>query len=462
MSRFAALIFPIILPLLGCATSPPDPNPTVVEREIVKSVLSELCATVLNIRGLAAHQNTAAMNEHFGPNDGWIAAIETNLRTDLEGSVNPSLALLGPIVPGLLVAKGATAGSFNATAGGTIDQTATTLRDNKRYLVIDALLADPVLCPPKNTPAYMAYYDEGAEYRNEGKYLAGKLGLREWLWHGVAAQDFESLIRPTTLVVQGPEQVDSLTVTQRQPGGFVYKQFNTTAKTTGRNFNITILPNVESETKPAPQPKPCIVAQTGDQTSYPGGQIDFTLPENTFTDPNNGGQLKYSVGTGKPYWLSFDPKTRRFTGTVPTANQNTFSVTVTATNNTNNLGCTETVNIIINPIPKTTSWGPTYSATFTFIIKATGQAGPAYTIDRAKAGAATLFSLSRTETNYVNIALTSTGVPLLEVNPTNKGMRTTLLGAVNSSNVDAVDKAVGRLDTALLQLNLSHVFSLPQ
>jgi hypothetical protein len=143
--RSVALL--LTLTIAGCATTPPRPNPSVVEREIVKSILSEMCAAVINIQGLAVKGNPAAFNEHFAPNSGWMAAIETNLKTDIEGSASPSFTLLGPFLPALLVGKGGTAGSYNASVGGTLDQTASVLRDNKRYIVLDTLLKDVQLCP---------------------------------------------------------------------------------------------------------------------------------------------------------------------------------------------------------------------------------------------------------------------------------------------------------------------------
>src|ERR1700686_3218120 len=154
-TRPVGLLFAIAA--AGCATTPPRPNPNVVEREIVQNVLGELCRAVINIQGLAAQRNPAAVRNHFFANDGWLALIETTLKTDIDGTVSPSATLVGPIIPGLLVPKGGTAGSYNAGVGGLVDQTATTLRDDKRYVVLEALMKDRSLCPQKGTEEYLAY-----------------------------------------------------------------------------------------------------------------------------------------------------------------------------------------------------------------------------------------------------------------------------------------------------------------
>jgi hypothetical protein len=65
-----------VLPLLGCATHPPGPNPTVVEKELVRNALNELCAAVYAIQT----ENADALN-NFSADEGWTAAIQINLTT---------------------------------------------------------------------------------------------------------------------------------------------------------------------------------------------------------------------------------------------------------------------------------------------------------------------------------------------------------------------------------------------
>lgn len=79
---------------------------------------------------------------------------------------------------------------------------------------------------------------------------------------------------------------------------------------------------------------PVVSAQTPDQTWQEGQQIDFALPNNTFTDPQ-GQSLTYkaalSNGAALPSWLQFNAATETFTGIVPNSAVG-FSVLVTATN----------------------------------------------------------------------------------------------------------------------------------
>ena len=147
---------------------------------------------------------------------------------------------------------------------------------------------------------------------------------------------------------------------------------------------------------------------------------------------------------------------------IPATVSGKIKVTITATDPSKKHPATVSFNLTVFPAPKATVFAPTYSATFTFIIKATGQVGPAFTLDRAKGGGPTFFSASRTETNYVNIALTATGVPLVEVDRDG-----TVIGAAEPKRlgsqgyVDAVDKAIKRLDDSLLKLNISQIRLVP-
>jgi hypothetical protein len=412
------------LSVVGCTSTLPSPNPSVVEKEIVQSTLKELCAAVLNIQGLHSEGNSSVRGQHLSPNDGWIAEIETSLRTDFEAAVNPSATLIGPILPAALVPKGGTAGSYNAAVGGTMDQTATTLRDNKHYLVVQALMNDPEVCPPAGTPLYNAYFEEGAEYQSRGKYLSGKLGIRDWLYNGVVAQNFDSLINPTTQILQGPPVSEP---------------------------KIKFISAKSAEELSAPCadcPRPIKPISSAILTQ--GSTINLPI---AFKDPK-GLKLSYDVkvsppdGGAAPNWIRFSPDYQNLiVGPVPATA--TFSNIVVTATNTNSQKNAETIAIIIAATPKATTWGPTYSATFTFIIKANGLFGPSFTLDRVKGGAANLFSMTRTETNFVNMALTAVGVPLIEYNAAGA-----LVAGATPGNVDFVNAAVRRLDDALLRLNL--------
>jgi hypothetical protein len=453
--RSVALL--LTLTIAGCATTPPRPNPSVVEREIVKSILSEMCAAVINIQGLAVKGNPAAFNEHFAPNSGWMAAIETNLKTDIEGSASPSFTLLGPFLPALLVGKGGTAGSYNASVGGTLDQTASVLRDNKRYIVLDTLLKDVQLCPQAGSKEYFAYFEDQAPYQSPGKYLAGTLGIREWLYNGVAAQDFRSVAGPTTTVAEGPPQNDI--VTQRRTSDLIANE----------KLVEDLLP---TEKKPCPPDSPITVSKALllDLT-FTQGQAISTVEPNPFVYCDGLNKLTYTPSQtpaipslGLIVTPSQDGKNLIFNSpSIPATVSGAFKVTITATDaSKKKLSPPVSFNVTVYPAPKATTFAPTYSATFTFIIKATGQIGPAFTLDRVKGGGPTFFSASRTETNYVNIAMTATGVPLVEVNRDGTVVDTGEPKRLGSQGyVDAVDKAIKRLDDSLLKLNISQIRLMP-
>jgi hypothetical protein len=462
----------LVLALASCTSSPPTPNPTVVEHDIVESVLKELCRAVISIQGVASQGNPGALNEHFRANNGWIVLIETSLKTDLEGTVNPSASLLGPIIPGLLVPKGGTAGSFGAAASATFDQTATSLRDGKRYVVLDALL-NSQLCPAPGSPEYTEIFHNRLMYTSDKKYLEGKLGIREWLWESVSAQNFDPIINPTTTVVEGPLQNDPIqqealaahklyTAMSQQnfinsgvgaPGG------DTNAKCTSPINAGTSIPTqnwsqgqlVSGWSAPLPFISVCPL-------SYDTPSIAQDPPPNT---PSPVTWLKARIGNNaatNTADIFLDTS-----GPIPGSASGSYKITITtkATNNDQNKNTT-TLNIIVTSPPKATSWGPVYGATFTFVIKSSGQLGPSFSFDKVKGGSATLFSMSRTETNYVNIVLTSVGIPLLELNPdgTVKVTRagTPVASVVRSpGSVDLIDKAMSRLDNTLQKLNNAQI-----
>jgi hypothetical protein len=78
---------------------------------------------------------------------------------------------------------------------------------------------------------------------------------------------------------------------------------------------------------------PTVSDATANQTWTQGQRVSFTLPANSFTDPQ-GEALTYSAslanGAKLPSWLSFNAATRSFSGTVPSGMEN-FSLKVTAT-----------------------------------------------------------------------------------------------------------------------------------
>ena len=89
-----------------------------------------------------------------------------------------------------------------------------------------------------------------------------------------------------------------------------------------------------------PAAAPTLAHQTSAQTWLQNTGVAFTLPSNTFSDPN-GEALTYSAVM--PYWLSLNGTTGKFSGIVP-AGIETFSLKVTATD-TSNLSVVEVIAI---------------------------------------------------------------------------------------------------------------------
>jgi hypothetical protein len=85
------------------------------------------------------------------------------------------------------------------------------------------------------------------------------------------------------------------------------------------------------EVKTPAAPVPIVTDPTGTQ-SCAGGQVDFTLAVDTFTDPS-GGTLAYAAtlsnGAPLPSWLSFDPTTETFSGLMPDGTK-ALAINVTA------------------------------------------------------------------------------------------------------------------------------------
>ena len=99
-----------------------------------------------------------------------------------------------------------------------------------------------------------------------------------------------------------------------------------------------------SASTPAAPPK--VTATTAAQTWKLGQVVNFTLPADTFTDPQHE-TLTYratlSNGAALPSWLKFDAATETFTGTVPN-NAAGLSIKVTATD-TSGLSVSETFSV---------------------------------------------------------------------------------------------------------------------
>ncbi|MDP3611245.1 MAG: putative Ig domain-containing protein, partial [Rubrivivax sp.] len=80
---------------------------------------------------------------------------------------------------------------------------------------------------------------------------------------------------------------------------------------------------------------PVLSAPLAGQTATLGARFQFTLPEGSFTDPDIGDTLRYSVtldsGAALPSWLVFDATTRSFSGTPGASDLGVITLRVTAT-----------------------------------------------------------------------------------------------------------------------------------
>jgi hypothetical protein len=112
-----------------------------------------------------------------------------------------------------------------------------------------------------------------------------------------------------------------------------------------------------SVTASTPVPKaPVLGTATAAQTWAQGAKISLALPATLFTDPQKQ-TLTYSASTGGgalPGWLTFNPTTRTFSGTVPKGSYGALPITVTATDSSG-LSSSETFTATIPALAPTLS-----------------------------------------------------------------------------------------------------------
>ena len=156
--------------------------------------------------------------------------------------------------------------------------------------------------------------------------LTGGAALPSWLSFNVGTQTFSGLV---------PATPESLVI-------------NVTA-TDSSNLSAS-----ETFIATIPAVAPVVSNPTTNQTWNEGENLSLQLPSNTFGDPQGEG-LTYSAalasGGALPSWLSFNPSTDTFNGTVPNSPQS-FTIMVTATD-TSGLSASETfvANVVATPTP---------------------------------------------------------------------------------------------------------------
>jgi hypothetical protein len=97
---------------------------------------------------------------------------------------------------------------------------------------------------------------------------------------------------------------------------------------------------------------PVLAARTPSQTWQQGQNLDFVLSSSTFSDPQHEALSYTASGAGSaslPAWLSFNPATHAFTGTVP-AGMEQFSISVKATDSAG-LSTSETFSVNVPAAP---------------------------------------------------------------------------------------------------------------
>ena len=96
---------------------------------------------------------------------------------------------------------------------------------------------------------------------------------------------------------------------------------------------------------------PTVANAIPDQVALVGAPFSYTFPANTFDDPD-GDALTYTVSksddSALPGWLTFDPGTRRFTGTPPSSAAGRLSLKVTATDS-GRRSVSDTFDILVSP-----------------------------------------------------------------------------------------------------------------
>jgi hypothetical protein len=402
MTRHYLLTAIAALCLSGCTTSPPRPNAAVNAEQITYAVISEFYCAVRNLKS----QRLQVFNQQ----DQWILAVELNLSAAIEGSVSPSVSLLGPLNAAKALPTGQTANGFTVALGATLDQTRTNARDYKVYIDVNHLMnePDPPATKPSDDPNFPTsdwksvassligpVKCETQEPNSFRTYLAGNLGIEDWL------------------------------------GPIYYTQFNT------RQF------------APAPAAKSTSVA-LGPSVIRQGGT------------PNRTRFVRLSVN--QDFRIAQDQS-------APSASQSSSSgltedqqklVTETAKEAAKEFATT----LLAGATGGGGGQSPTIGVTFTFTIKSGGNIGPAFTLTRVSGGSNSFFSLTRTDTNYVNLVLTPTSYcPIAgQVPDSRTGLCGTKLARDDASITSAastvnLEQAVGRIENTLFTLNVNRALS---
>jgi uncharacterized delta-60 repeat protein len=177
--------------------------------------------------------------------------------------------------------------------------------------------------------------------------LAGGAALPTWLAFNAATRTFSGA--PTIANVTATPLAIELIATDRA-GAFAIDAFNLTVQ----NANIP----------------PIVASPIEDQNATIGTAFNFQIPGSAFQDPDfvpptptSLPPLTYTAtsagGAALPTWLIFDPATRTFTGTPPTAAVGTFSIQVNAVDAEGGGPATDIFDIVVDPVFPGVSFGGT-------------------------------------------------------------------------------------------------------
>lgn len=270
-----------------------------------------------------------------------LVSLFDGLRTDLGSlaltpaqAVQPLQVALVPFQPVVAAALAST-----STLGGEMTwdikfiNPSPVIPFNFRPLTLPPVLTDPTvtqvwtegqavsLTLPSNT-----FTDPQNQALTYKATLANGQALPSWLTFNAATRSFTGT-PPATV------QTLSVKVTATDTSGLA----------TSETFGISVIATASA---------PMLAHQTANQTWQQGQVVSFTLPSNTFTDPQ-GEALSYTAtginGQALPSWLSFNATTHTFTGTVP-AGLETFGIKVTATD-TSHLSASETFSVTVPAAP---------------------------------------------------------------------------------------------------------------
>jgi len=429
MRRFALGAIAGLCLLAGCTTDLPRPNATVNVGAITYAILTELYCASIELPGVAGNPSIAS-------GDNWVAEIDMNLSAQIEASANPVVSLLGPFNLARAVPGGGTVGSFTAAFSGGVDQTRTNLREYKIYINLKTLTKGDAATKVPNWQQFAEAHNWLVNCDNPnagGTYLQGRLGIKDWLAPAIATQEdtilFAPLNAPPAAPVAAPTPAPTITDVFPSSG-----PAGTPINITGANLSPTL-----SVTFNCREENSC-------NASRAATILSSSTPTNLVVKPPPGfgaGTVDVVVQTKAGY------ATSQFTYT---ATHNLRADTKVASTGGSQGGQATG-----------SQQSPSIGGTFTFNIKATATFGPSFVLSRVSGGASNLFSVIRTDDNYVIFALTpATYCPIIPGSPAGvKAGCPTAGGGGQPPSTSDLSAAFYRLDSTITNLSITKIVVSP-